>query len=460
MDHIRGRCLAPALGLAVAAVLACSAVHAGEKVLTLPGTNYYNLEDGSHYDDAFGAAVAISGDHVLVSAPNWDPAFIADEADIDDMDWGTGWIFRRDLGGSNNWGMVTRLIEASPRYDPYGRNDRLGTAVAMDGSVAVICSGETALSPNWNAEYGACAIFYQDEGGPDNWGLWKWVQGTTNSESEHYGYACALSGDFLVVGERNHESDGDGWNGAAFIYYRHNGHGEGWGVVKSFTGYPGYAAFGCAVDIDAAASPRRVIVGADYAQDGQAGSAYIYEQGVAVTTWSLAVQKNGDVGGDQFGHAVAVHGNWAVVGAPHSANGGTRRGKVYVYQRSGAGIWNLADTLTPPDAADHDAFGSTVAMDDGSLLIGASGDDPAGSVYLYTLQDGAWSFRRKLTGSGTGSGDGFGYFYSSVTTASVSGGWAVVGAPGYDTAHNDEGAAFLFDLSGTAVAPTNFLLLQ
>jgi len=431
--------------------------YAGEKILTLPGTNYYNIDDDSHYDDGFGAAVAISGDYAIVSAPSWDPDEITDENDIDDMDWGSGWIFKRDEGGTGDWGMLTQLTDSNPRYDPYGRNDHLGYTVAMDGDTCVMCSGETALSQNWSAEYGACAIYYQNQGGTDNWGVKKWVYGHTE-ESKHYGYGCAISGGYLIVGERCYGSD---WNGAAFIYYRDQGGADNWGPVKTFTGYPECAAFGVSVDIDDSASPVRAIVGADYNQSDPAGAAYIYERGATVTIWNLSATKTGDVNGDQFGHAVGIYGDWAVVGAPNVANGGTRRGAVYVYLRDGAGVWNLSDTLTPGNAEDYDKFGSAVSIDGSTLLVSAPGYGPAGSVLVYQLKDTTWSYKKKLTGSDSEFGDNFGYFYNSVTTISVSGDTAIVGAYDYDTTHNDEGAAYIFDLKGgDALVPINSLLLD
>jgi hypothetical protein len=436
-------------------LLTCQISYAKEKILTMPGPNYYNIDNGSHYDDGFGSAVAISGDYAIVSAPAWDPDVIADDSDIDDMDWGTGWIFKRDQGGAGNWGMLTQLVDSNPRYDPYGRNDHLGYAVAMGADTCVMCSGETALSPNWSAEYGACAIYDRNQGGTDNWGLVQWVDGHAE-ESQHYGYACAISGDYLIVGERNYGSD---WNGAAFIYHRDYGGSDNWGTVETLSGYPDYAAFGVSVDIDDSASPIKAIVGADYNQNGHAGSAYILERGASVTDWTAVATKSGAANGDQFGHAVGIYGDWAVVGAPRVANGGTWRGAVSVYRRDGTGFWNLADTLTPADAADYDKFGSTVSIDGQSLLVGCPGDDPAGSVYVYILADSTWSYKRKLRGSDSESGDNFGYFYNSTTTISVSGENAIVGAYDYDTDHADEGAAYIFDIEQAGTQGAMHMLL-
>jgi hypothetical protein len=234
---------------------------------------------------------------------------------------------------------------------------------------------------------------------------------------------------------------------------------DSWGSVKTFTGYPEYAAFGVSVDIDDSASPVRAIVGADYNQNGHAGSAYIIENTGTLTTWSTVDTKHGDTSGDQFGHAVGIYGNWAVVGAPMVSNGGTWRGAVYVYLRDGSGNWNLSDTITPSNSVDYDKFGSTVSIDGATLLIGCPGDDPAGSVFVYKLTDTTWSYKKKLQGSDSESGDNFGFFYNSTTTISVSGDNVIVGAYGYDTDHDNEGAAYIFDLKGGNVPGALDLLL-
>lgn len=417
------------------------------KKLTHPGPNYI-CSSGSpgcatdqYGDDGFGGAVAISGDYAIVTAPKWNCDTVDNIDDYDDRLWGTGWIFEKDQDGTDNWGMVTQLTSANPPYDPYGRNDHLGTSAAIDGTTAVMCSGELTTSTNWSAEYGACGIYYKDNGSTDGWGIQKWVQGHSQ-ESQHYGYACAISGDYLIVGERAY---GD-WEGAAFIYGRNQGSVNNWGTLKTLSGFPEYAAFGVAVDVDGTASPVRVIVGADYSQNGHAGAAYIYEQGGTATTWTLVGGiKEGITTEDQFGNSVSIDGDWAVVGALRVANSGTNRGTVYIYQRDqgGAGTWGLKQTLTASDTADYDYFGSTVSIEGSTLLVGASGDDPAGTVYVFTESGGTWTQSKKLEGKNVVAGDSFGSYYSSKTSISLSGSYAIIGAYDTDGAYDQEGAAYI-----------------
>ena len=62
-------------------------------------------------------------------------------------------------------------------------------------------------------------------------------------------------------------------------------------------------------------------------------------------------------------------------------------GSAYVYSRS-AGVWTLQQKLVPPDGASGDFFGSTVAIDGTTAVIGARGDDDngssSGSAYVYS----------------------------------------------------------------------------
>jgi len=61
--------------------------------------------------------------------------------------------------------------------------------------------------------------------------------------------------------------------------------------------------------------------------------------------------------GDEFGNAVALDGNWLVVGA-QMANA------AYIYERTGSspGSWNKIRRLTASDAPGNGYFGNAVAI--------------------------------------------------------------------------------------------------
>ncbi|NJP04964.1 MAG: hypothetical protein HC837_04715 [Chloroflexaceae bacterium] len=69
---------------------------------------------------AFGRAVAIDGDTVVVGAPESDMGNASGQ--------GSAYIFERNAGGADAWGQVARLLPARPATE-----NRAGYAVAIDG---------------------------------------------------------------------------------------------------------------------------------------------------------------------------------------------------------------------------------------------------------------------------------------------------------------------------------------
>ena len=158
--------------------------------------------------------------------------------------------------------------------------------------------------------------------------------------------------------------------------------------------------------------------------------------------------------GDEFGIAVAISGDLAVVGAHNAASGGTARGAAYVFSRNqgSPGHWGIVKRLTAPDGADGDRFGYDVAVSGDRVLVGAllanvDGTD-RGAAYLFERDlDGPeqWGLRRKLVASDRANGDLLG------TSVSLSGDLAIAGAYASNQGGIDRGAAYVFakDEGGT-----------
>src|SRR5437899_2567517 len=92
--------------------------------------------------------------------------------------------------------------------------------------------------------------------------------------------------------------------------------------------------------------------------------------------------------GDQFGNSVAIDGDTAVVGAPLADVGGkANQGKAYAYGRSGTTFMQQA-MLTASDGAIGDTFGSSVAIDGDTVVVGSDladvgGKANQGKAYAY-----------------------------------------------------------------------------
>ena len=150
---------------------------------------------------------------------------------------------------------------------------------------------------------------------------------------------------------------------------------------------------------------------------------------------------------DRFGGSVAISGDTVVVGAPRDDDAGFDSGSVYVFVRSGT-TWTEEAKLTASDAAAEDEFGVSVALSGDTALVGASGDDDAGSgsgsAYVFVRNGTSWSQQVKLTASDAAAEDGFG------ASVALSGDTALVGASGDDGTGVSSGSAYVFVRNGTS----------
>ncbi len=201
--------------------------------------------------------------------------------------------------------------------------------------------------------------------------------------------------------------------------------------------------FGCSVAI----SGDTALVGAYDAADS-AGKAYVYVR--SGTTWMQQAVLTAADGrsGDQFGVAVALSGDTALIGADGAAlKPGLGQGAAYIFVRSGAS-WTQQQKLTASDPADFDHFGSAVALSGDTALVGVPHDlvdDHAnqGSVYVFARSGTAWSQQAHLTASDGAAADWFGY------AVALSGDIALVGAAVDDiAAQYDQGSAYIFTRNG------------
>lgn len=149
--------------------------------------------------------------------------------------------------------------------------------------------------------------------------------------------------------------------------------------------------------------------------------------------------------GDGFGSAVAIDGTTAIVGAAtDDESGQVDRGSAYVFSRSGF-YWAFTQKLTASDGTAGDLFGSAVAIRGGSIIVGAPGRSAGrGSAYVFVKPASSWLEEQRLDAPTPAAGDAFG------AAVGIDGASAIVGAPDYDAAaKTDSGAAWVFVRTGT-----------
>jgi len=104
--------------------------------------------------------------------------------------------------------------------------------------------------------------------------------------------------------------------------------------------------------------------------------------------------------------------------------------------------------ITATDGAAGDRFGLSVSLSGDYALIGAPSDDDAGSrsgsAYIFRREGTAWIEEAKLTSSNGTAGDRFG------CSVSLSSDYTLIGADGYDNAVDKSGSAYMFGLSSAA----------
>ncbi|MDN5863988.1 MAG: FG-GAP repeat protein, partial [Gammaproteobacteria bacterium] len=317
--------------------------------------------------------------------------------------------------------------------------DFYGNAVAIDGDTAVI--GAYEVDVDGHTQQGAAYVFTRTNG---TWNEAQMLTASGSGEQDHFGYAVAIDGDRILVGAPEVDIGGDSNQGAVYVFTRSNG---GWSEAQTLTAGDGAAGdyFGDAVALDG----DRALIGAMWADVGgknAQGEAYVFDRANGSWSEAAALTASDGGGGDNFGFAVSVDGDTAVVGAPLFEGGGPGdQGAAYVFTRTN-GNWSEMQALTASDARSDDFFGDAVAVAGNTVLGGARWADfthtDEGGVYVYIRSNGVWNQMQTLTASDGTYGDFFGY------SVAIDGDRAVIGAPRADIDGDPhQGAAYLFTRS-------------
>ncbi len=180
---------------------------------------------------------------------------------------------------------------------------------------------------------------------------------------------------------------------------------------------------------------NRIAVGAesDWANNAESGSVYIFNASTGTQTYKLLASDAEH--SDRFGHSVALDDRLLVVGAWGNDDNGPSSGSAYIFDSfTGSELFKLI----PDDIAERDTFGNAVAIEDNIVVVGSRSNTNnfsqyKGAVYLFDATTGNQT-AKILAGNGYEQN----YFGSSVA---ISDGIIAIGAPGFDPG----GSAYLFD---------------
>jgi len=326
--------------------------------------------------------------------------------------------------------------------DDGDEDDEFGRAVALAGDTALV-GAPREEDPN-GMDAGAVYVFERGDG---EWGQAGKLVADDGDEQELFGQAITIDGDTALVGVPRDEAvdDPEAFVGSVHVFERAGG---GWERTDTLFAKDGDAAdqFGSALGLDG----DTAVVGAPTDDDpngSDAGSAYVFER--SADGWTQRAKLVADEGatGDRFGTAVSVAGDVVAVGFPrHEPDGLRWGGAAAVFERSG-GEWSQTTTLTADDAEDGDRFGGAVAVGGGRIHVASPTDDNdrgpgAGAVYVFERADGEWGQARTIVPDDVAANDGFG----GSIALSPSGAGALVGADGAaDPNGRQAGAAYAFE---------------
>ena len=273
-----------------------------------------------------------------------------------------------------------------------------------------------------------------------------YLQASNAGGGDTFGYDVALDGDTLVVGALGESSNATGINGnqannsaseagAVYVFVRSGTTWTQQAYIKA-SNTEMEDRFGISVAIDG----NTLVVGAN-GEDSSAigvggnqvdnsaefaGAAYVFVR--SGTTWSQQayLKASNTEEYDQFGTDVAVENDLIVVGAPGEDGGGSNIGAAYVFARSGT-VWSAPIYLKPLAASGTPAFGKSLALDAGTLVVGAPDEGNTGAAFVFVRSGNTFTQQGLLKAPFPSFDDHFG---SSVDVYSNT---VVVGAPDEDS---------------------------
>jgi hypothetical protein len=325
--------------------------------------------------------------------------------------------------------------------------DGFGTSIAIDGSTAVVGAPGTTYS----GKPGKVYVFEAADGA---WSEVAVLTAPTPVAAEGFGYAVDIDGSSILVGVRDEDA------GRAHVFV---GSGSSWSHQATLTPSAGAAGsfFGRDVDIDG----DRALIGAS-GHDGVGpnhGAAFAYERSGSTWSETLVLTSPNPSTNGLFGDAVALDGSRGLVGAANEkAAGFSLAGSVYEFDIiSGA----LTETIEPPDRQAFHGFGTSLAIDGATLVVGANGDhgpdgfDPTctgsstaicnpGSIYVYDETPSGFVLDSELHAPDLDLIDNYSPGAELGLETAIEGGRIVVGARYSDEATTSAGRVYVFDRAG------------
>jgi hypothetical protein len=327
--------------------------------------------DGAQSDE-LGYAVAISGNTVIVGAPQ----AVRDGGTLA----GAAYVFVKPEGG---WANMTETAEFTASDE--GPGSYFGGAVAISGNTALI-NGVGNGGMGGGTEY----VFVEPASG--------WTSGTETaqltSSSGDVGNA-AISGDTVVGGSAAFNR----WTGAAYVFVKPAGGWQNMTETAMLTDSNGKIGddFGWSFAISGNTVLVSAIQGIKNGTSCNCGPGKVYVFVKPATGWKTGTKFTakltvaGNPAGFNLGYSVSLNGNTAVVGSwPAHFGSKATKGLAYIFTKPAMG-WKTTSTpnvkLSPSDPVKYDNFGISVGISGDTIASGANGavegNKTNGAAYVF-----------------------------------------------------------------------------
>ena len=255
-------------------------------------------------------------------------------------------------------------------------NDFFGRTVAIDNNLIV--TGAYNNDPGAVSNAGSVYVFDATTGA-----LLTTIDNPDPQAEDVFGFWVDISGDYVVSGAHQDNPSGTSNAGIAYVFNARTG------ALVSTLNNPDIFLddwFGKVVAIDG----DLVAVGVekkDVGGAGDAGTVFVFDK----TSGSLVqrIDNPFPLANEAFGNKIGISGN-RIISSAISYNGGAgNSGRAYVVD---AVTGELLTIVENPDPSANDYFGLSTAIDGNTFSVSTYGNDPsgnndAGSVYVYSLSD-------------------------------------------------------------------------
>ncbi len=344
--------------------------------------------------DWFGWSMDVDGSYMAVGAP-YDNQGASNS--------GAVYIYERTKSG---WQQAAGLKAAQPQAGA-----QFGYSVAIRGDLLIVGANlEDHEHTDWRqVRRDAGAVYIFNRTGRE----WKQTARIVSSKAkdmDQFGFTVDIQNETAVVGVPIYceTSDwGDQVHGAVCIFQRVDGKWQESDFVQLAREKKQGDQFGRTVAIH---GDTLFVTG----HDDFVGVIHVYEKIQNKWTYRYKLRPQELTNQCNFGTSLAVCSDMLVANAWLDDQKGLDAGCVFVFEfkkdeknpddPNSRGMWKQTEILTAGDAKAGDAFGKSVALAGGTILVGApyadiEQSDSAGAVYVFEKKDGGFKQVRKIVES-------------------------------------------------------------